>query len=194
MTGETDSVDFPTTPGVIQQRPGKRHCSWVHRCLRLEDRAAGPRSSTRRISIGELDDAGARSRSTAPATRTSWARRSQLFPIVDAFQSSNRGLDDAFVVKLNADATRLLYSSYLGGSRLRRPRSTASTRERPSCSMRPAMRTSRATRVARPSDDAGAFQRVGGGVCDVSAPRAATPSWRRSARAAPACARRSASP
>jgi hypothetical protein len=42
---------------------------------------------------------------------------SQLFPIVNAFQTSNRGLDDAFVVKLNADATRLLYSSYLGGSR-----------------------------------------------------------------------------
>ena len=41
---------------------------------------------------------------------------SLLFPIVGAFQSSNRGLDDAFVVKLNTDATRLLYSSYLGGS------------------------------------------------------------------------------
>ena len=42
---------------------------------------------------------------------------SQLFPIVDAFQAGNRGLDDAFIVKLNADASRLLYSSYLGGSR-----------------------------------------------------------------------------
>jgi hypothetical protein len=43
---------------------------------------------------------------------------SDLFPIVDAFQSSNRGLDDAFVVKLNANGTRLLYSSYFGGSRV----------------------------------------------------------------------------
>src|SRR3989442_4978195 len=34
-----------------------------------------------------------------------------------AFQHVNRGLDDAFVVKLNRDATRLVYSSYLGGSR-----------------------------------------------------------------------------
>ena len=45
---------------------------------------------------------------------------SLLFPIVDAFQSSKRDLDDAFVVKLNPDATRLVYSSYLGGSRFDR--------------------------------------------------------------------------
>jgi hypothetical protein len=45
---------------------------------------------------------------------------SKLFPILDAFQSSDRGLDDAFVVKLSPDATRLVYSSYLGGSRFDR--------------------------------------------------------------------------
>src|SRR5436853_6482987 len=42
---------------------------------------------------------------------------SGLFPILHAFQHVDRGLDDAFVVKLNPDATRLVYSSYLGGSR-----------------------------------------------------------------------------
>src|SRR5206468_11329833 len=26
VTGETSSVDFPTTPGVIQEKAGKRHC------------------------------------------------------------------------------------------------------------------------------------------------------------------------
>jgi hypothetical protein len=51
---------------------------------------------------------------------------SLLFPLVSAFQSRNRGLDDAFVVKLNADATRLLYSSYLGGSKSGNSPSTGS--------------------------------------------------------------------
>src|SRR5262249_17766917 len=37
-------------------------------------------------------------------------------PILNAFQSTKRGINDAFVAKLNADASALVYSSYLGGS------------------------------------------------------------------------------
>ena len=37
------------------------------------------------------------------------------FPIKDAFQTEKSGTSNAFVVKLNPDATRLVYSSYLGG-------------------------------------------------------------------------------
>ena len=36
--------------------------------------------------------------------------------MVNAFQALNRGLDDAFIAKLNPDGTQLVYSSYLGGS------------------------------------------------------------------------------
>jgi len=38
------------------------------------------------------------------------------FPMEDAFQSSNRGGVEAFVVKLNPAGTALLYSTYLGGT------------------------------------------------------------------------------
>ena len=40
------------------------------------------------------------------------------FPLVGDFQSAQRGVNDTFVAKLNADASRLLYSSYLGGNRV----------------------------------------------------------------------------
>src|SRR5262249_39576898 len=67
---------------------------------------------------GELDDAGnAIAVDGAGNAYVVGQTNSLLFPILDAFQSSKRDLDDAFVVKLNPDATRLVYSSYLGGSK-----------------------------------------------------------------------------
>jgi hypothetical protein len=41
---------------------------------------------------------------------------SSNFPTTAAFQSSNRGSTDVFVMKLNAAGTGLIYSTYLGGS------------------------------------------------------------------------------
>ncbi len=38
------------------------------------------------------------------------------FPVVNAFQSSFGGYADAFLAKISADGTRILYSSYLGSS------------------------------------------------------------------------------
>ena len=74
----------------------------------------GPPSCTRRISTARATTAGPGSRSTRPATHTSSARRPRcFFPVLDAFQPTSkvRGPSDAFVAKLNADGTRLLYSS-----------------------------------------------------------------------------------
>src|SRR5262249_20839896 len=38
------------------------------------------------------------------------------FPAVNPIQSQNHGYGDAFVTKMNADGTALMYSTYLGGS------------------------------------------------------------------------------
>ncbi|MCI0414738.1 SBBP repeat-containing protein, partial [bacterium] len=43
------------------------------------------------------------------------ATDSSDFPIVNAFQSSNGGLADAFVTKISGDGLTVLYSTYLGG-------------------------------------------------------------------------------
>lgn len=42
--------------------------------------------------------------------------RSTDFPVLNASQPSNRGGDDAFVARLNAEGNALVYSGYLGGS------------------------------------------------------------------------------
>ncbi len=119
MTGETDSTDFPTTSGVIQEKAGRRHC--IDGCSDAFVTKIAPSGSALVYSTylyGELDDAG--NAIAVDGTGNAYVvgqTVSLLFPILDAFQSSKRDLDDAFVVKLNPDATRLIYSSYLGGSR-----------------------------------------------------------------------------
>ncbi|MBW2011190.1 MAG: SBBP repeat-containing protein [Deltaproteobacteria bacterium] len=42
--------------------------------------------------------------------------RSNDFPTVNALYSNLRGLEDAFVTKINSAGTTVLYSTYLGGS------------------------------------------------------------------------------
>jgi len=119
VTGETESVDFPTTPGVIQEHPGKRHC--IEGCTDAFVSKIAPSGSALVYSTylyGEVDDAGnAIAVDGSGNAYVMGTTNSGLFPILHAFQHVDRGLDDAFVVKLNPDATRLVYSSYLGGSR-----------------------------------------------------------------------------
>lgn len=122
VTGETDSTDFPTTPGVIQEQAGRRHC--IDGCSDAFVTKIAPSGSALVYSTylyGELDDRGnAIGVDGAGNAYVVGQTNSRLFPALDAFQSSKRDLDDAFVVKLNPDATRFVYSSYLGGSRFDR--------------------------------------------------------------------------
>jgi hypothetical protein len=122
VAGETDSTDFPTTPGVIQEKAGRRHC--IESCSDAFVAKIAPSGSALVYSTylyGELDDAAnAIAVDAAGNAYVVGQTVSLLFPILDAFQSSKRDLDDAFVVKLSPDATRLVYSSYLGGSRFGR--------------------------------------------------------------------------
>src|SRR5262249_9530365 len=119
VTGETDSTDFPTTPGVIQEKAGRRNC--IEGCTDAFVTKIAPSGSALAYSTylyGALDATGnAIAVDAAGNAYVVGQTVSLLFPILDAFQPSKRDLDDAFVVKLNPDATRLVYSSYLGGSR-----------------------------------------------------------------------------
>jgi len=128
VAGETSSVDFPTTPGVIQEHAGKRHC--YAGCSDAFVAKIAPSGSALVYSTylyGELDDAvNAIAIDGAGNAYVVGQTVSLLFPILDAFQPSKRGVDDAFVVKLNPDASRLVYSSYLGGSHFDRSPSNGS--------------------------------------------------------------------
>ena len=120
VTGETSSQDFPTTAGVVQELAGNRHC--IQTCsdaFVTKIDATGLALVYSTYLSGELDDAGmgitVDNLGQAYVVGTTL---SNYFPIQNATQTTNRGQADAFVVALNRDATRLLYGTYLGGSRL----------------------------------------------------------------------------
>jgi Beta-propeller repeat len=119
LTGETQSDDFPTTPGVVQEHPGNRLCFYTL-CsdafvTKIDPSGGAFVYST--LLFGEGNDAGSRiAVDNLGDAYVIGSTASLYFPIVGAFQPASRGPGDAFVTKLSPDATRLLYSSYLGGS------------------------------------------------------------------------------
>lgn len=118
VTGETESDDFPTTPGVLQERAGNRHC--IMTCTDAFVTKIAPSGSALVYSTylaGNLDDAGASIAVDAAGQATVVGTTvSSLFPVRDAFQPVASTIADAFVTKLSADGSRIIYSSYLGGS------------------------------------------------------------------------------
>src|SRR5262249_62034263 len=113
VTGETQSEDFPTTPGALQVHAGSRACSACTDAFVTKVEASGSALAYSTYLYGELDDGaygitvdGAGDAYVVGTTTSAY------FPIVGAFQPRNRGLADAFVAELAPDGTRLLSSSY----------------------------------------------------------------------------------
>ena len=121
VTGQTSSTDFPTTPGVLQEQPGYRLCVPIGPCYDAFVTKIDPSGSAIVYStylFGELDDGG--SAIAIDATGNAYVvgtTTSQFFPILDPFQWRRGGIFDGFVAVLSPDGTRLVRSSYLGGSR-----------------------------------------------------------------------------
>lgn len=123
VTGATSSDDFPTTPGAAQATLGSTGV------IPPPDIVLPPRSDAFVSKIaadgssvvystyvgGEEDDApeaiAIDSQGQAAITGTT---SSAGFPSVAAQSGNLAGLSDAFVTQLNADGTRLLFSSYFG--------------------------------------------------------------------------------
>ena len=121
VTGVTTSVDFPTTPGVLQPQRGNVFCLdlFCTDAFVAKINAAGNALVYSTYLYGEGDDSGSRIAVDAAGNAYVVGTTSSLFfPIADAFQPTSRvrGPSDAFVAKLNPDGTRIVYASYLGGS------------------------------------------------------------------------------
>ena len=117
VTGQTQSVDFPT------ENPLQAHCA-----LNSSNQCAGeafvakltPDGSSLTYSTylgGSGGDSGnAIAVDAAGNAYLAGVTSSQDFPILSPFQKPANGTSQAFIAKLRPDGTGLVYSTYLGGS------------------------------------------------------------------------------
>jgi hypothetical protein len=113
VTGETDSTDFPTTPGAFDTTADVPPDAFV---TKLDAVGSAVLYSTYLggadgdLGFGVAVDAGGSAYVTGVTTSTD-------FPTTPgAFDTSANGDLDAFVTKLDAVGSALLYSTYLGGA------------------------------------------------------------------------------
>ncbi len=111
VTGFTASDDFPIRNGILSARAGGAD-AFVAKI------APGGGSLAYSSFLGGAgDDAGYGISSDAlGAAYVTGRTSSDNFPLANAFQTSRRGSQDAFVTKVNPEGTAFSYSSYLGGA------------------------------------------------------------------------------
>jgi len=113
VTGDTVSEDFPTTRGAFDRRYKGKDDSFVAH-LDVDESALvystyiGGKASDLGRGIA-VDDEG-------DAYVTGWTTSSDLPTTGRAFDRRHNGGEDAFVAKLNAEGSDLVYATYLGGS------------------------------------------------------------------------------
>jgi hypothetical protein len=120
IVGSTSSPDFPTTEGVL-----KRTMSGTTQAVILKLTPDGKRPVFSTFFGGGVE-APAGQGEEIPGVRVDAEgnihvgghTRSPNLPVTEgAFQAKPGGESDAFVAKLSPDASRVLYATYLGGSR-----------------------------------------------------------------------------
>ena len=111
VVGHTQSVNFPTS-GPVQSTYGGVRDAFVFKLS-----ADGSQLLYSTYLGGNDEDyvgqIAVDAQGNASVVGTTYSRD---FPTVNAFQATLGGGRDAFVAKLNADGSQLLYSTYLGGS------------------------------------------------------------------------------
>ncbi|NOZ29074.1 MAG: DUF11 domain-containing protein [Chloroflexi bacterium] len=123
VTGYTNSVDFPITNGAFQGQYGGGTAAGSEYgdafVTKLDTAKSGASSLVYSTYLGGSgDDVGTDIVVDAlddTCYVTGWTESAD-YPIQGALQSALKGTTDAFVTKLNAAGTALIYSTYLGGS------------------------------------------------------------------------------
>ena len=121
VAGETSAPDFPTTDGALQSvlRGGSADRYGGNDVYVAKLNAAGTGLVYSTYIGGTGDDwALAIALDSAGCAYVTGQTKSADFPLTPgAFQTVKGGSWDAFILKLNADGSALLYSTYLGGAR-----------------------------------------------------------------------------
>jgi Beta-propeller repeat/Divergent InlB B-repeat domain len=131
VSGGTQSPNLPFTAGAFQQQCGTgalKNCNETTNGQFLDDgfvAAFAPGSTTYTyftyLGGGGVDDALAiatDSTGDAYVTGKTASGGSGHFPVLNAYQSTLSGVQNAFVTQLNPTGTALVYSTYLGGEGL----------------------------------------------------------------------------
>lgn len=113
VIGYTTAADFPTTPGALQPAFGGGGRDVM--VTKLNPTGSSLLYSTYLGGSG-ADEGHDLALDNLGQVYLTGRTDSPNFPTLDPLQSVNQGGRDAFVVKLNAAGSALLYSTYLGGS------------------------------------------------------------------------------
>ncbi|MEN3332726.1 MAG: hypothetical protein V7641_2091 [Blastocatellia bacterium] len=116
VTGETTAYNFPTTPGAFQTVKGQSEGGGPLESFALKLNPNGSALVYSTYLGGGYDDSG--KGIAVDATGHAYITgqtRSPDFPTANAMQPTMGATQDAFVTKLNATGTALVYSTYLGG-------------------------------------------------------------------------------
>ncbi len=115
VTGETDSTNFPTTPGAFQTVLAGIRDAFV---TKLNATGSALIYSTYLGGSGIDNGEGISVNTTGNAYVTGGTRSTNFPTSAGAFQTSLSGSQSAFVTALNTTGTALVYSTYLGGNGL----------------------------------------------------------------------------
>lgn len=114
LTGRTDSTNFPTTPGAFQSTFGGGSSNAY--VTKLNPEGTGLVYSTYLGGTGNDGGITIAVDSSGNAYAVGFTSSSDFPTTPGAFQTSLAGSFNAFITKLNANGTALVYSTYLGGS------------------------------------------------------------------------------
>jgi beta-propeller repeat-containing protein len=112
VTGETSSTDYPTTPGAFDRTPNGFSDAFVTKL-----NASGSALAYSTFLGGTGDDFGEGIAVRFGRAYVTGETSSTDYPTTPgAFDRTPNGFSDAFVTKLNASGSALVYSTYLGGA------------------------------------------------------------------------------
>jgi hypothetical protein len=114
VVGETTSTDFPTTSGALQTTADGTNEGFI---TKLNTTGSHLGYSTYLGGIGGYTQADSIAVDAVGNAYVTGVTFSAHFPVtLGAFQTSYAGCGDAFLSRVNAGGSMLLYSTYLGGS------------------------------------------------------------------------------